>query len=152
MIEPRSGKIPTTSVRRRISRFSRSLGLFDQIWRHRPRGNWVKARISGGVEVGLDLREPDDVVEELFVLGVHGGGADLVEHRVQHRLDPAPGVLGTDRHQVRGVVGSTPLPGRTRECGSDRVDQSGVGVAGHQGDPGRAAGDQVLEEGVPAGA
>jgi hypothetical protein len=29
--ELRSGKIPTTSVRRRISRFSRSLGLLDQI-------------------------------------------------------------------------------------------------------------------------
>jgi hypothetical protein len=28
MIEARSGKIPTTSVRRRISRLSRSLGLF----------------------------------------------------------------------------------------------------------------------------
>jgi hypothetical protein len=27
MIEGRSGKIPTTSVRRRISRFNRSLGL-----------------------------------------------------------------------------------------------------------------------------
>jgi hypothetical protein len=28
---PRSGKIPTTSVRRRISLFRRSCGLFDQI-------------------------------------------------------------------------------------------------------------------------
>ena len=27
------GKMPTTSVRRRISRLSRSWGLLDQIWR-----------------------------------------------------------------------------------------------------------------------
>jgi hypothetical protein len=31
MMAARSGKIPTTSVRRRISLFSRSCGLFDQI-------------------------------------------------------------------------------------------------------------------------
>ena len=32
MTEARSGKIPTTSVRRRISLFRRSCGLLDQIW------------------------------------------------------------------------------------------------------------------------
>ena len=42
----RSGKMPTTSVRRRISRLSRSLGLFDQICRHTSLGNAVKARMS----------------------------------------------------------------------------------------------------------
>jgi hypothetical protein len=42
----RSGKIPTTSVRRRISRFSRSEGLFDQIWRQTSFGNAVKASRS----------------------------------------------------------------------------------------------------------
>ncbi len=34
MMLVRSGKMPTTSVRRRISRLRRSLGLLDQIWRH----------------------------------------------------------------------------------------------------------------------
>ena len=38
MIASRLGKIPTTSVRRRISLFNRSCGLFDQIWRHNSRG------------------------------------------------------------------------------------------------------------------
>ena len=46
MIEARSGKMPTTSVRRRISRMRRSLGLFDQICRHTSLGKAVKARMS----------------------------------------------------------------------------------------------------------
>jgi hypothetical protein len=47
MIELRAGKMPTTSVRRRISRLRRSLGLFDQIWRQTSSGNAVNARMSG---------------------------------------------------------------------------------------------------------
>jgi hypothetical protein len=38
MIAARLGKMPTTSVRRRISLFSRSCGLLDQIWRQISRG------------------------------------------------------------------------------------------------------------------
>jgi hypothetical protein len=37
--EVRSGKMPTTSVRRRISRFSRSWGLLDQICRQAALGS-----------------------------------------------------------------------------------------------------------------
>jgi hypothetical protein len=40
------GKMPTTSVRARISLLSRSLGLFDQICRQISWGNAVKARMS----------------------------------------------------------------------------------------------------------
>jgi len=40
------GKIPTESVRRRISRFSLSLGLFDQICAQMSFGNPVNARMS----------------------------------------------------------------------------------------------------------
>ena len=42
----RLGKMPTLSVRRRISRLSRSLGLLDQICDQRPSGNSVNARMS----------------------------------------------------------------------------------------------------------
>ena len=42
-----AGEDPTTSVRRRISRFSRSWGLLDQICRHSSFGKAVKARTSG---------------------------------------------------------------------------------------------------------
>jgi hypothetical protein len=48
----RLGKMPTTSVRLRISRLSRS-GLFDQIWRQSSSGNAVKGEKvgAGAVEV-----------------------------------------------------------------------------------------------------
>ncbi|ODT10233.1 MAG: hypothetical protein ABS61_09220 [Microbacterium sp. SCN 70-18] len=46
MIASRLGKIPTLSVRRRISRLRRSLGLLDQICCQRPSGNPVNARMS----------------------------------------------------------------------------------------------------------
>lgn len=46
MIASRVGKIPTESVRRRISRFRRSVGLFDQIWVHTSLGNVVNASTS----------------------------------------------------------------------------------------------------------
>jgi hypothetical protein len=38
--------MPTTSVRRRISRFSRSWGLLDQIWRQIALGKLVNAKMS----------------------------------------------------------------------------------------------------------
>jgi hypothetical protein len=42
----RPGKMPTTSVRRRTSLFSRSWGLLDQICRQTSRGKAVNARMS----------------------------------------------------------------------------------------------------------
>lgn len=62
------------------------------------------------IEVVVDLGELFGVVEEPVVLMLDGVGVDLVEHRVEHRLDCAPGVLGAHRHQVRGVVGPAALP------------------------------------------
>ena len=119
-MEPRSGKIPTTSVRPRNSRVSRSLGLFDQIYRQTSRGNAG----AGVVEVGMHGGQAGfDLVEEFVVLRVDGVGVDLVEHRVQHRLHPAPGVFGTHGHQVRGVVGAAPLPGGAGQVHADRACQ-----------------------------
>ena len=107
MMDARSGKMPTTSVRRRISRLSRSLGLLDQIWRQISFGNAVKARDvgPGALEVLGHRRElltqgVDDPVE----LGVHRLGVGLVVDRMQQRLDPAPPRLGSHGHQVGGVV------------------------------------------------
>src|SRR5690606_39846569 len=42
----RLGKMPTASVRRRISLFSRSEGLLDQIWDQTSFGKAVNARMS----------------------------------------------------------------------------------------------------------
>ena len=44
--EPRVGKMPTTSLRRRISRFNRSWGLLDQICFQCSLGNPVNANRS----------------------------------------------------------------------------------------------------------
>ena len=50
--------MPTTSVRRRISLFSRSCGLLDQIWRQWGCGNEVNAKMSGPASaVRSDLRQ-----------------------------------------------------------------------------------------------
>ena len=46
-------------------------------------------------------------------------------------------------------MGAAPLPRGTSQVGCDRLDQAGVGVAGHEPYPGQAAGDQVGEELVP---
>ena len=47
MTASRPGNMPDNVFwRLRISRFRRSLGLFDQIWRHSSFGNAVKASIS----------------------------------------------------------------------------------------------------------
>jgi hypothetical protein len=79
--------MPTTSVRRRISRFNRSWGLLDHIWRQMAFGT-VKARMSARAVsrwaatwqfVGQRV---DDAVE----LGVHRLGVGLVIDAVQQRL------------------------------------------------------------------
>ena len=46
VIASRLGKMPTTSVRRRISRLSRSFGLLDHTCRHTSLGKLVNARMS----------------------------------------------------------------------------------------------------------
>ena len=151
----RLGKIPTTSVRRRISLFSRSCGLFDQIWRQISRGNAVNAsrssrassRCVGGVgELGLDR------VHDPGVLGVDRVGVGLVEDRADQRRDPRLGRLRDFREQIAQVVGAAPLPGRAGQGGADRVDQAAVGVGDDQPDPGQATGGQRSQERQPAGA
>ena len=91
--------MPTTSVRRRISRLRRSLGLLDQIWRQISLGKAVKARMSAravsrcsatcGELLGQGV---DDAVE----LGVHGLGVGLV-------VDECSSAL-TQPHELFGVA------------------------------------------------
>ena len=93
MIAWRLGKIPTVSVRRRISRLRRSLGLLDQIWVHTPVGEGREREdvCPGLIEVithGGELVV--DVVQEPVVLRVDRCGVGLVVHRVQHRFDSGP--------------------------------------------------------------
>ena len=77
----RLGKMPTASVRRRISRLRRSLGLLDQIWRQIVLGEAGEREDvgAGGVEVVGDGGElVGDVVQEPVELGVDGVGVGLV--------------------------------------------------------------------------
>jgi hypothetical protein len=59
MIASRLGKMPTTSVRLRISLLRRSWGLSDQTWRQTSRGKAVKGEdvVAGVVKVGGGLGE-----------------------------------------------------------------------------------------------
>ena len=73
--------MPTTSVRRRISRLSRSVGLLDQICRHtspaeRGEGEQV---LPGVPEVVSDLRQPVlGVLQQPVELGIDGLSGGLL--------------------------------------------------------------------------
>jgi hypothetical protein len=68
MHDARFGKVPTTSVRRRISRFSRSGGLFDQICRQCSGEKALNARrsptesVRSSAAAGTGLQLVDDAV------------------------------------------------------------------------------------------
>ena len=139
MMASRPGKMPTTSVRRRISLFSRSWGLLVQICRQTSRGKAVKARMSSrawsrcgrGRELGLERGD------DLAVLGPDRGGVGLLEDGADQRGYPRLGGLGHPGEQVAVVVRPAPLPGRAGQDRGDRVHQPGVVVADHQGTPDR---------------
>ena len=93
----RSGKMPTTSVRRRISRLRRSRGLFLQIWRqcllgHGGEGEDVGPglveQLGGGREALLELGH------DALMLVVHRGGVGLREDRAHQRGHERLGALG----------------------------------------------------------
>lgn len=88
------GKVPTLSVRQRISRLSRSLGLFDQIRCRGRSGNSGNVR-AGRVEVLMGVGEcVVDVVQESVELGVRGSSVELVIDRMQHRFHAGHVVSG----------------------------------------------------------
>jgi hypothetical protein len=145
--------MPTTSVRRRISLFSRSCGLLLQIC---PPD---LARVGGeGQQVGAGRLEVLgrvavrglEGVDDAVVLGGDGvgvglvkDGADLGGHVRLRRL----GHLG---QQVAQVVPATALPGRAGQRRRDRGHESGLGVGDDQLHPGQTAGDQPAQKRQPA--
>lgn len=146
------GKMPTESVRRRISLLRRSWGLLDQICRHTSTGKAAVGQqvSSRGVEVVSGLgQQVTGVVQEAVELGLDGCCVGLVVNRVEHGLEGRPGALGGHCHQVGGVVGAAALPGRSGQVRGDGLDQTRVGVRGDKPYPSQASGDQVGEELVP---
>ena len=85
------------SVRRRISRFSRSCGLFDQIWRQIALGGAVNARMSaraasrwardGGQFVDQSIEDPVE-------LGVHRVGVGWSKTVCSKAFDPPQAFFG----------------------------------------------------------
>jgi hypothetical protein len=148
-----SGKMPTTSVRRRISLLSRSWGLLepdlapDLYGEDGERQQLGAGRVEVLSHLGKLVRWS---VERSIILGHNGFSVRLVEDGVEQGTHPRPGGFRGDRHQVCRVVGAAALPGRPGQRRADRGDQTGMGVAGDQRGPGQAAGDQVAEERQPA--
>ena len=91
------GKMPTESVRRRISLLRRSWGLLDQICLHTSTGKAAVGQQVGscGLEVVGGLgQDRVDVVQEAVELGLDGCCVGLVVDRVEHGLDSGPQTLG----------------------------------------------------------
>jgi hypothetical protein len=138
----RPGKMPTTSVRRRISRLSRwgvaGPDLPPDRLREHGEGQDVGA---GGIQVDGHLRQfVFQRVQDAAELGVHGGRVGLVIDRVQQRPHPAPRGLRGHAHEIRGVMSAASLPAGPREGRADRLDQPAVRVAGDQGHASQATG------------
>ncbi len=106
----------------------------------------------GGLQM---VRDPGQLllqrVQDPIELGVHGIRIGLVVNTVQQGFHPGPAGLGREGHQIRRVMGSTPLPGRSGQGRADRRHEAGVGVGGHEFDPGQSTGGEVTEEAEPAG-
>jgi len=146
------GKIPTESVRRRISLLRRSWGLLDQICLHTSTGKAAVGQQFGscGFEVVGSLgQDRVDIVQEAVELSLDGCCVGLVVDRVEHGLDSGPQTLGNHCHQVSGVVGATALPGRSGQVRGDSLNQARVGVRGDKPYPRKSPGHQVGEQPVP---
>src|SRR5215831_3447464 len=155
MMASRLGKMPTTSVRRRSSRFSRSWGLEDQTWRQVSRGTAVKASRSSRAAARWPAAAGSLASRALTTrsnCAQTSAASGLVEDGADERGDPGLAGLGDLRQKITKVVGPAPLPARAGQRGGDRGDQPGVGVGGDQDHAGQAAGDQAAEERQPPGA
>jgi hypothetical protein len=106
MMAVRSGKIPTTSVRRRISRSRRWLGLLEPDLapdRRRERGEGQDL-LRCGVEVDVDLGQLCEVVRQLVELGVDGVGVDRSKIECSIALTPPQACLGHTLIKVGGCA------------------------------------------------
>ena len=155
MIEVRSGKMPTTSVRRRTSLLSRSSELFDQSCRQCSFGKPVKASRSGAASSEQRSgfgKARLELLGDAGVLLVHRLGVGLGENRAHHRRDEALRRLGDAGQEVAHEVGAAALPTGPRQRRGDRVDEAGVGIAREQADARQAASDKRAQEGEPGSA
>ena len=151
MIASRLGKMPTESVRRRISRLRCSSGL-STIGTTRPRGTRRRPGCRpGGIEVLGDRGQLlGHVIQGAVELGVDVDRRWPVINGVQDRLHRRSHALRGHAHQVRRVVGAATLPGRAGQVRGNRVLQTGMRVTGDQLHAGEAVVDEVCEERIDA--
>jgi hypothetical protein len=118
--------MPTTSVRRRISRFSRSSELFDHSCRQCSFGCAVKGEDLRAwlVEQRGRLRESAlELSDDPAVLLADPVGVGLGEDRSHHRRHEALGALRDVRQQVPHEVRAAALPAGAGQRRRDRVDE-----------------------------
>ena len=141
----RLGKMPTTSVRRRISLLRRSCGLLDQSFFQWASGKLEKARTSGPASSSREATSREPIVElrgHPVELGVYLIGGGLLVDGADHGGHPGLGAPGDPSEQVGHEVGAAPLPaGSAEECG-DGAAESLMSVRYHQLHPTEAPGGQ----------
>ena len=144
MIGARFGRIPTTSVRRRISFFSRSCGSFDPDLP--PDLAWDVVDVFGrGRELRFDRgHDPGEPLP-------HGVRVGLVEDRTEQCRDTGLRRLRDLESRVAPVMRPAALPGRAQQRGADRGNETVVGIGDDELDAGQPAGGQGPQEGEPAG-
>ena len=153
MTAARLGKMPTTSVRRRISLLSRSWGLLRPDLPPVLLGEGGEGQDVGrgadqhvgrvGEALGELLDHPGVLGQDLFVVG-------LLEDRADERGHHGLGGLGHPGQHVAHEVHPAALPGGAGEHRGNGVDEAGVGVRDHQRDPGEPSGDEAAQERRPA--
>src|SRR5699024_219145 len=107
--DSRFGKIWTTSARRLISRFNRSMGLFDQIFtRHGRERDQIGL---GSLEhIGDSGKRASQTLGHLLVLSDDGLPCGLGEDRRDQRVDRFRMRTTQTLGDVAGEMDSTPLP------------------------------------------
>ena len=139
MTAARFGKMPTTSVRRRISLLSRSSELLLQSWRQCSFGKLVKASRSAAASsssAAASGKRVLELVDDPAVLLDDRLRVGLSEDRPDHRRDERLRALGDARQQVAHEVRAAALPAGAGQRRRDRVDETGVRVRADQPDAG----------------
>ena len=139
-------------MRRLSSRFSRSIGLFDQIF-----DQCAVGKRGVGEHVVLHCLEPlgdrrgvgRELIDDGAQLEAGGVGVGLSEHGADQRSDHRPLPVMGRGEQVAHRMDPTPLPGGALEAAGDRFDQPGMGVGDHEPHAGQAAIGEAGEELTP---
>jgi hypothetical protein len=146
MMAARLGRMPTTSVRRRISRFSRwgLLVLNREGGERRDVGTGGGQQLCRGGEHPPELGgDPPQLSGDLF-------GGWLSEDRADQRGHHALGALVNPGEEIPDEVCPASLPRRPRQDGLRDLNEPGVVVGDHQAHPLRPPGNQVPEERRPS--